>query len=106
MFARRLTMKFKPNMATEFAKTLDTHIIPVLRRQQGFREELVFMGPTANEGFAISLWDGKEYAETYTRSIYPDLLKPLENIVEGIPQVQTFELLSSTMHKSAAPATA
>ena len=106
MFARRLTMKLKANTATEFAKTLDTQIIPTLRKQKGFQDELVFVGPEGKEAFAVSLWDGKENAEAYNRSVYPEMLKTLNNLVEGIPQVQTYEVLTSTLHKNAAGITA
>jgi heme-degrading monooxygenase HmoA len=106
MFARKLTMNLKPNMAKELARTFDTHIIPTLRKQKGFKEEFVFVAPAGNEAFAISLWDGKENAEAYSRSTYPELLKNLNTFIEGTPQVHTYEVLASTLHKSAAGASA
>jgi hypothetical protein len=102
MFARKLTMQLKPNTAAEFTKTLESHIIPTLRRQKGFRDEIVFVGPTANEAFAISLWDAKENAEVYSRESYPEIAKSLSKVVEGTPQIHTYEVLTSTLHGMAA----
>jgi hypothetical protein len=102
MFARRITIQLKPNTKPEFTKTLDTKIIPMLRKQKGFQDELVFAGPNANEVFAISLWDGKENAEAYGRDIYPGISKDLSGVLEGTPQVHTYEVLSSTLHNNAA----
>jgi len=98
MFARKLTMQLKPNTATEFTKTLESHIIPTLRQQKGFRDEIVFMAPGAKEALAISLWDAKENAEAYSRNSYPEIMKTLSKVVEGTPQVQTYEVLASTLH--------
>jgi heme-degrading monooxygenase HmoA len=102
MFARTLTMQLKPNTAAEFTKALENHVIPALRKQKGFRDELVFVGPNAIEAFAISLWDTKENAETYRRESYPDIAKTLANVVEGTPQLRTYDVLSSTLHGKAA----
>ncbi|MGB8473122.1 MAG: antibiotic biosynthesis monooxygenase [Candidatus Acidiferrum sp.] len=106
MFARRLTMQLKPNNATEFTKALETQVIPTLRKQKGFRDELVFMGSNANEAFAISLWDSKENAEAYNRDFYPEIAKTLSKVVEGAPQLHTYEVLASTLHSKAAGVTA
>ena len=45
------------------------------------------------------MWDLKENAETYGRGAYADVLKVLEPVVEGTPQVQTYEVTNSTFHK-------
>ena len=52
------------------------------------------------------MWDLKEDAETYARSAYAGVLKALEPVVEGTPQVQTYEVSNSTFHKIGARATA
>ena len=101
MFARKLTMQLKPNTSAEFTKTLESQVIPTLRKQKGFRDELVFIGPNANEAFAISLWDAKENAEVYGRDFYPEIAKTLSRVVEGTPQIHTYEVLISTVHTSA-----
>jgi hypothetical protein len=106
MFARKLTMQLKPNTAAEFTKTLDSQVIPALRKQKGFREELVFIGPNANEAFAISLWDAKENADAYNRDFYPEIAKTLAKVVEGVPQLHTYEVLASTLHNKTVGVTA
>jgi hypothetical protein len=97
MFARRLNMQLKPNTVGELTKVLESQVIPTLRAQRGFRDELVFIGPNAKEAFAISLWDAKENAESYGRDRYPEIAKALSRVVEGTPQLQTYEVLTSTV---------
>ena len=104
MFARHVSMHLKPNTRAEFAQTIENEILPLLRKQHGFQDEIVFVAPGSEaEGVvAISLWDKKEDAEAYHRGSYPEVLKALANVVEGTPEIRNFEVASSTLQKTAA----
>src|SRR5205809_7638125 len=106
MFARHLTIRLKPNSIPEFTRTLENEVIPLLRKQKGFQDEITFVVPGGTEAVAISLWDQKENAEAYGRAVYPQVLRALTKVVEGTPQVQTSEVSNSTFHKIAAHSTA
>jgi hypothetical protein len=43
MFARLVTMKLKANSAEEFSRLIDEEILPPLRKQNGFRDEITFI---------------------------------------------------------------
>ena len=101
MFARRVSMHLQPNRADELTRKLGNDIIPRLRNLNGFQDELVFVAPSKKEAVAISLWDRAESAEAYKSSTYPDVLKSLATMVEGTPQVETYEVCNSTFHKIA-----
>ena len=102
MFARTVRMQLKPNSVTEFTGLVEKEIIPLLRKQQGFRDEITFVPADGKEAVAISLWEQKENAEAYSRGTYPEVLKALAKVVEGTPQVQPSEVSNSTWHKIAA----
>ena len=102
MFARNVSMRLKPNSIAEFTRTIDKEIIPLLRKQKGFQDEITFVVPEGTEAIAVSLWDQKENAEAYNRGTYPEVLKALAKVVEGTPQVRTYEVSNSTFHKIAA----
>lgn len=102
MFTRIVTIKLKANSTQEFTRLNESNIIPLLRKQNGFRDELTFIAPERSEALAISLWDTKENAEAYNRTGYPEVLKTLSSMVDGTPKVETFELSSSTLHKTIA----
>jgi hypothetical protein len=106
MFARTVSFHLKPGRAEEFARLLDQDVIPVLRKQKGFQDEISLVAAGGAEAVGISVWDVKENAETYARGAYPGVLKALEPVVEGTPQVQTYEVANSTFHKIAARASA
>jgi heme-degrading monooxygenase HmoA len=106
MFARRVYMHLKPNSVAEFTQRLEKDILPLLRKQNGFQDEITFVGQSGTEAFAISLWDKAENAEAYNRASYPEVTKILATVVEGTPQVETFNVVNSTFHKLAAAAAA
>ncbi len=102
MHTRNVTMKLKANSAPEFARVIENEILPLLRKQQGFRDEITCVAPERSEAVAISFWETKENAEAYNRTGYPEILKTLAKVIEGTPKVETFELSNSTLHKLAA----
>jgi len=101
MFARSVSMRLKSNSVPEFTRTLENDVLPVLRKQTGFRDEITFVHDGV-EAVGISLWDQKVQAETYERETYPQILKSLAKVVEGTPKVQTYEVCNSTVHEIAA----
>ena len=102
MFTRMVSMQLKPNRQREFTEKFEKEIIPTLKRQQGFQDEILFVVPGGPEVVAISMWDSKENAENYNRATYPEVLKTLTNLVEGTPKVRTYDVGYSTCHKIAA----
>lgn len=98
MFGRQVTMKLKPNSAPELTRIADNEIIPILRKQKGFRDETTFIAPERSEAIANSFWNTREDAEAYNRTGYPEVLKTLSNVIDGTPTVKTFEFATSTFH--------
>jgi heme-degrading monooxygenase HmoA len=101
MYARTVRMQLKPNSAPEFTRLMEKELIPLLRKQVGFKDEITFVPTGGKEAVAISLWDSKEHAEAYDRTGYPEVLKAVSKVVDGTPQVQTSEVSNSTWHKIA-----
>jgi hypothetical protein len=102
MFARKVSMNLKPHSAAEFTQRIERDVLPLLRKQKGFHDEISFVGPGEMKAFGISLWENKENAETYNRGTYSEVTKFLAGVVEGTPQVETYEVSNSTFHKIAA----
>src|ERR1700730_16947673 len=98
MFTRNVTMKLKANTAPEFGRLIENEILPLLRKQPGFRDEISFVAPDRSEALAISFWETKENCETYERTTYPEVLKIIATVVEGTPKVETLVLATSTLH--------
>jgi hypothetical protein len=102
MYAREVSMHLKTKAGSEFTRVIEKDILPRLRKQTGFADELTLLNPNGKDAVAISLWDRKESADAYSRDIYPQVLKDLVAVVEGTPEVQAYEVSNSTFHKIAA----
>ena len=102
MFARIVTMRLKNRSADDFTQTIEKKVLPIVRRQEGFVDEILFLAPDGSEAVGISLWDRKESADAYNRKGYSEVLGELSVLVEGTPKVQMYNVSNSTMHKIAA----
>ena len=104
MFARLVTLKLKPNTVDEFSSLIDNEIVPLLRKQKGFRDELTFVNREKALAVGISLWNTKDDSLTYKSTVYPEVLKTLTKVLKGKPTVETFDVVSATLEKLAAKA--
>ena len=71
MFGRTVSLQLKPNSVAEFTQTIEKDIIPLLRKQPGFQDEMVFVVPGGTAAVAISVWDQQEHAEASARGPLP-----------------------------------
>ncbi len=95
MFARSAHFRLKSlSVAAEFARTIDNEVIPFLRQQEGFKGEITLSNPGSLERIAISLWENKHNAEAYNANVYPHVLKILAKVIDGTPQIRTFEAVT------------
>ena len=101
MFARNVSIHLKFHMLSDYTRTFDKDILPLLRKQHGFKDEIRVVGPGGADVTAISLWENKTDAEAYNTNTYPQVLKTLEKFIEGTPKVQTSDVVNSTFHTSA-----
>ena len=91
MYTRNVSLKLKANSAPEFTRTLENEIIPVLRKQKGFKDEITLVAQERNEAVAISFWDKKEDAEAYNREKYHEILKTLSKGNQASYSVQIWK---------------
>jgi heme-degrading monooxygenase HmoA len=98
MVARTVRMQLKPNSVAEFTRTLENDLIPLLRKQPGFQDEMACVVPGGTEAVSIRVWDQQEDAEAYAHGTSPHVLKAVANVLEGTPQVDTYEVSNSTFH--------
>ena len=98
MFARKVSVRLKPNSLDKFTSLMDREILPWLRRQKGFLDLITLVVPDGCEIATISFWDHEDNAQFFNASGYPQVLEVLEEILDGIPYVKTFEVVGSTIH--------
>ena len=104
MFARNVSIHLKSNMLSDYTRSFENDILPLLRKQKGFKDEITLSNPSSLDAIAISLWETRADAEAYNTKTYPEVLKTFARMIDGAPKVQTFESVTSTFHKVAVAA--
>jgi hypothetical protein len=104
MFARSVSIHLKPNMLSDYTRTFEKDVLPLLRKQKGFKDEITLSNPSSLDAMAISLWENRADAEAYNTNTYPEVVKTLARMIDGTPKVQTFEAVTSTFHTVAVAA--
>jgi quinol monooxygenase YgiN len=92
-YARNVQFHIKNGKETEFNNLFEQEVLPVLRKQEGFQEEVTLVNPKGAQ--FISLWDNRKNAQTYETKTYPQVLAKLTPFIEGTPRVETYENASS-----------
>jgi hypothetical protein len=97
-----VSIHLKSNMLSDYTRTFENNILPLLRKQKGFKDEITLSNLGSLGVVAISLWESKTNAEAYNTNTYPEVLNTFARMIDGTPKVQTFETVTSTFHNVAA----
>ncbi len=92
-FARNVQYQIKPGKVDEFNRIFTSDVLPLLKKQKGFKEELTLVNP--EHAIAISVWEDKSSAEAYTTSTYPQVLAKLTPMLDGTPRVEMFDVTTT-----------
>jgi len=98
MYVRQVTAHFKPGKFDLLNQRLEEEVIPLLKKQSGFRDELSIFDKSKDEAITMSFWDTKQDAEKYARDLYPSVHKKMKEALEDTPQVRAFEIANSTWY--------
>ncbi len=94
-FARNVHFQIKNGRENEFNTLFTNEILPLLKKQEGFKQELMLVNRSAAVG--ISLWDDRKHADAYQTSTYPKIVEKLTPVLEGIPRVETYDVGVTTL---------
>lgn len=99
MFARLVTSHLKPGKYELATRRIEEKVIPTLRKQKGFRDEISFFDRDSNESVAISFWESEADIRRYEKDVYPEMVKTLGDTFDGTPEVRHFEVANATFYK-------
>ena len=99
MFTRTLSIRVKLQMFSEFARAFEREIVPLLRRQKGFRDEIVLAVPGSRDVLVLSFWETTEDADAYHNSAHREALALVAGMVEANPRVGSPDVLHTTLYK-------
>jgi heme-degrading monooxygenase HmoA len=102
MFARKVSIRLKSDAAGQFIQKMENEIIPLLRKQNGFLDEVTLIPHGGKEIYAYSFWESSEDAERYDRTAFKEVTNLLTGLIDGSIRVHTYMVANSTFHKIAA----
>lgn len=103
MFTRVVEITAKTGKGKDLARTVDNQVLAILQSQPGFVDEIALVSQdNPDRLLALSFWKSREDAEKYNREGFPRVTDIIRNLMEGAPQVRTFEVVTSTIQKIAA----
>lgn len=103
MFTRVVEVNLKSGKNRELATTLNEKILPMLKSQPGFVDEIILISESnPNRLLTLSFWKNKEDADRYQHETFPRVQETIRSMIEGSPTVQTFTVDTSTTHRIAA----
>lgn len=94
-YIRNVSFTVKHGKTDEFTTALKNDILPTMKSQPGFKHELAMINGTHAVG--LSVWSDKASADKYNTAVYPQLIKKLSLLIEGTPEVTTYDLAVSTL---------
>ncbi|MGC2769281.1 MAG: hypothetical protein WB607_27530 [Candidatus Acidiferrum sp.] len=106
MFARKVAVRLKSDTAGQFIQKMENEIIPLLRKQKGFLDEVTLISQSGKEIYAYSFWESSEDAERYDRTAFKQVTGLLTGVIDGAVRIHTYMVANSTFHKIAAAAVA
>ena len=97
----------KPGKKSEFIATWNREILPTVKKQAGFVDEILLFGTTETEsGIGICLFKTREDAERYHREVFPRQANTVQHLMKGPPTVRQFNVEFSETFRIAAKAAA
>ena len=99
MFTRVVEIRTKQGKTREFSAALIEKVLPILKKQPGFVDEITLVSNTEPDRvLALSFWESQADAERYHSEQYPKVTEILTPLLELQPRIQTYDVDTSTTH--------
>jgi len=100
MFVRKVGVCLKPASTKEFAHLMESRILPWLRQQDGFQDLVILAEPDGCRVATLTFWD-HDLNQQACEGACAEGLKILEDLLDSVPYVKTFNVIGSTISKLA-----
>jgi len=88
--ARSVRFPIHAGKKAEFTKLFNSDVLPVLKSQNGFKNEIMLVND--DHVLGISVWTGPDALKQYVTSTYPKIEQKLASLMNGKAEIETFEL--------------
>jgi hypothetical protein len=90
MYARKVSLCLKSEFVSQFLRKIEYEVVPLLRKQRGFLDQLIIVSDNGNLVYVYTFWENKEAAERHDSTTLPMLNQLLADVVDGELHIQAF----------------
>lgn len=88
--ARTVRFPIHAGKKAEFTKLFNSELLPLLKSQDGFKDEIMLVND--DHVLGISVWSGPDKLTKYVTSTYPKIEQKLSSLLNGKVEVSTWEM--------------
>lgn len=93
MLARVVDVQFQPGTVEEAVKIVRDDILPVIRKQKGFRGQLLLTRADSGKALSLNLWETEADLSAFEISdLYRELMGRLADVLEGPSAGERYEV--------------
>jgi heme-degrading monooxygenase HmoA len=83
---------FKPGKKNEFLTIWESQILPTLKTQKGYVDEVLLFRDESMEAVGLSFWKTKADADRYYQEVFPKQTAKVSDMLTGTPKVRGFDV--------------
>lgn len=92
----------KPGKKDEFVQTWKGQILPLLKKQAGFVDEILLFEEESQHPCGLSFWKTRVQCERYEQDVFPQSKKFVQHLMHSTPKIRHFEVEASETFKTRA----
>jgi heme-degrading monooxygenase HmoA len=95
--------ELNPGKKDDFLKAWNRQILPLLKKQDGFVDEILLFEEESQHPRGLSFWETKEQAERYRRDVFPQAKNFVHHLMHGRPTIRNFQVAAAETFKITSP---
>ena len=93
MYARAVNIQFQSGKVDEASRIVKDTIVPTMKRQKGFKGQLLLTQKDTGKAISINLWETEADLTAFeTSPLYKELLGKLGSLLAGPPASERYEV--------------
>jgi heme-degrading monooxygenase HmoA len=86
---------FKPGTKNEFLNLWASQILPTLKKQPGYIDEILLYSEQPQQGVGLSFWKSQKEADHYQSEVFPQQAAKVKHLLNGTPTIRNFNVEAS-----------
>ncbi len=99
MYMMFIEGELKPGRKDEFVKVWNSQILPLLKKQDGFVDEILLI-EEGQQPCGLSFWKTREQCERYQREGFPQAKNYVQHLMHGTPKIREFDVEAAEVFKT------